>query len=229
MYANYSLVPVNRLCIQKSGSVLDQLPDIKPSGPQLVASLVRPLSAIINAYHSNPGPVKECLHEDKDVLWIMEVIGYGLSLHFYDNDQISAIRDCVVIYHEWFLALSSSQANNKLIPLPIRRDPNLYCQKIIGHLYNVFKPRKYADNDNINDLCSKQALLCHRILRLIINIASEKDNLINATTWECLLVFLLGINEELLKSQSHGEDIGTQIAERVISTLFEVRQLALIT
>lgn len=222
MYTNYSLVDVNRLCIQKSGSVLDQLPDI--NGPQLVTSLIRPLASLVNSANSSSGPLKECLQEDKDVLWIMEVIGYGLSLHFYDNNQMDAVRDCVNIYYEWFHALSPSQANNKFIPLPIQRDPNLYCQKMIGHLYNIFKPRKYADNDNIIDLSSKQALFCHRILRLIINIASDRDNLLNATTWECVLVFLLGINEELLKSQSHNEDIGTQIAERVISTLFEVNK-----
>lgn len=217
MYSDYSLLDVHQLCIQKAGSVLDQVPGI--NGPQLVSSLIRPLvSSTSNAAES----LQQCLQEDKDVLWFMEVIGYGLSLHFYDQDQVDAIRDCVNLYYEWFHALSPSLAANKFIPLPIRQDPNLYCQKIIGHLYNIFKPRTFTSNDNINDLSSKQAVFCHRILRLIINIATDKDNLMNAATWESLLVFLLGINEELLKSQNHSEGIGTQIAERVISTLFEV-------
>lgn len=234
MYTNYSLVDVHRLCVQKSGSVLDQLPDI--NGPQLVTSLIRPLVTLVSQQQSSSagasissGPLKECLQEDKDVLWIMEVIGYGLSLHFYEKDQIDAIRDCVNLYYEWFHALSPSQATNKFIPLPIQRDPNLYCQKIIGHLYNIFRPRRYTAADNLSDLSSKQAIFCHRILRLIINIASDRDNRMNAATWECLLVFLLGINEELLRSQNQSEDIGTQIAERVISTLFEVNNKSILS
>ena len=236
MYTNYAPIEVAQLCKRKSISVLDKLPQI--NGPQLVTSIIRPLVSLItnsatsvnvnNSNNNNNNNHEEslvqlqCLHDDKDVLWIMEVIGYGLSLPFYDKEQIDAVRDCVNIYYEWFHALSPTVAANKFIPAPIRRDPNLYCQKIIGHFYNIFRPRSFGSNDNINDLSSKQALFCHRILRLIINIATDRDNVIDAATWECLLVFLLGINEELLKSPIHNEDIGTHIAERVISTLFEV-------
>lgn len=216
MYAEFSLIDINEICIQKSISVLNKLPGV--NGPQLVTSLIKPLVNLINDKTES----NNCFQDDKDVLWIMEVIGYGLSLPLSDNEQYEAVRDCVKIYCEWLHALSVNLSHDKFIPKPIKQNPNLYCQKIIGHLYNTFLPRIFTNPESSNDFISKQALICHRILRLLIPIATEPDNVINSKTWECLLIFLLGINDKLLKSPTNVNDIGTQLADRVISTLFQV-------
>ncbi|KAH7646338.1 hypothetical protein HUG17_1876 [Dermatophagoides farinae] len=224
MFTEYALIDIEDICYQKSISVLNKLPEV--NGPQLVTSLIKPLvNNLINKSNKQNESFLNCFQDDKDVHWIMEVIGYGLSLPLADNEQYEAVRDCVNIYCEWLHALSPSLSQDKSIPYPIRHDPNIYCQKILGHLYNTFLPRTWnnqtTNTDAINDLISKQALICHRILRLVIAIATERDNVISAKTWEHLLIFLLGINEKLLKSPTDTNDIGTQIADRVISTLFQ--------
>ncbi|OTF71795.1 hypothetical protein BLA29_001486 [Euroglyphus maynei] len=226
MFSEYVLIDIGEICQQKSISVLNKLPDV--NGPQLVTSLIKPLVNNLNNKSNNKQneDFLDCFQDDKDVHWIMEVIGYGLSLPLADNEQYEAVRDCVNIYCEWLHALSPNLSKDKSIPYPIRHDPNIYCQKIFGHLYNTFLPRTWnnqtTNNEAINDLISKQALICHRILRLVIAIATEPDNVISAKTWEHLLIFLLGINEKLLKSPNDRDsDIGTQIADRVISTLFQ--------
>ena len=229
MFSEYALIDIGDICQQKSISVLNKLPDV--NGPQLVTSLIKPLvNNLINNKSNNKQNENflNCFQDDKDVHWIMEVICYGLSLPLADNEQYEAVRDCVNIYCEWLHSLSPSLSQDKFIPYPIRNDPNIYCQKIFGHLYNTFLPRTWNQQtiniEQINDLISKQALICHRILRLLITIANKSDNVINAKTWEQLLIFLLGINEKLLKSPTDKTDIGTQIADRVISTLFQVSQ-----
>ncbi|XP_027205285.2 ral GTPase-activating protein subunit beta [Dermatophagoides pteronyssinus] len=226
MFSEYALIDIGDICHQKSISVLNKLPDV--NGPQLVTSLIKPLvNNLINNKSNNKQNENflNCFQDDKDVHWIMEVICYGLSLPLADNEQYEAVRDCVNIYCEWLHSLSPSLSQDKFIPYPIRNDPNIYCQKIFGHLYNTFLPRTWNQQtiniEQINDLISKQALICHRILRLLITIANKSDNVINAKTWEQLLIFLLGINEKLLKSPTDKTDIGTQIADRVISTLFQ--------
>lgn len=223
MYNEYSIINVNAICVQRSLSVLSKLPEV--DGAQLVTSLIRPLISSGNSNSTANAEWVKCLQDDKDVYWIMEVFCYGLSLPLSDNDQYEAVRACVNFYHDWFQILSPNLSVDKNIPFPIKQDPNVFCQKIIGHLYNIFLPRNLRNHENITDSISRQAMLCHRILRCIIAVVTDKDNSLNAATWECLLIFLLGINEELLKSYVETNDIGTQMAERVITSLFQVSLL----
>lgn len=224
MYSEYSTIDINRICVQRSVSVLTKLPGV--NGPQLVTTLIKPIVSQINANSGENEHLLHCFNDDKDVHWIMEVICYGLSLPLSDNDHFEAVRDCINIYHDWFQVLSPTKNTNKFIPYPIQQDPNTYCQKIIGHFFNIFVSRSHRNQDN-SDIISRQALLCHRILRGVIGVVTDKDNILNAETWNSLLEFLLGINNELLKSYVETNDIGTQMADRVISSLFQV--IAIIT
>lgn len=149
------------------------------------------------------------LKTDRDVQWVMEVICFGLSLPINTTEQHEAIRDCVHIYCEWMYALIPHESAIKIIPSPIMNDPNHYYRRIIQHLYNVFIPRTNTNGTNSghssasadlnsNDIISRQALLCHRVLRTIGCITQDENNIMDRETWDLLLLFLLSINNSLL-------------------------------
>jgi len=64
----------------------------------------------------------------------MEALCYGLTLPA-DGDTVQL---CVDVYTDWLTALVSPRDS---IPLPIGREPNLYAQKILRHLYTLFLSR----------------------------------------------------------------------------------------
>lgn len=202
----------------------------------------------------------EYLENDGDVQWVMEVICYGLSLPISTTEQHEGVRDCVKIYCEWmFAVLPLPKTRDKIIPVPVRNDPNRYFRLIIHHLYNVFIRRpnlgstsysntrdsvignssssslnqhghisgtssnsRGSQDANPNDILSRQAVLCHRILRTLEAICAENDNLLDRESWETILIFLLGINDTLLSGPVDREDIGTNLCERIVKSLFEI-------
>lgn len=204
--------------------------------PQFVDSLVKQLVAsnenVGGGVESSDEPknASSILKSDEDVHWIMEVLCYGLTYPLTDNDQIDSFRDCVLIYCQWFQALaprSLASIEPSHIPRPIMDEPNIYCLKIIGHMYNIFvqlfdnlKPETVND-EHLNERIQRQALACHRFLRLIITVTTDKDNRLDIDTWECLLTFLLAINEELVEASSNNA-ASQHIDDRIISTLFQV-------
>uniref|UniRef100_A0A1B6CX62 Rap-GAP domain-containing protein n=1 Tax=Clastoptera arizonana TaxID=38151 RepID=A0A1B6CX62_9HEMI len=195
----------------ESGSVLEKFPST--SGRDVALSIVRQLATTLGITQAAE-PSK--LTIDKDVLWCMEVICYGLSLPLSEHD---AIRDCVHVYCEWLTAL---HPNPKLsVPKPICEDPNLYARKIISHFHNLFVPRKEEGADTIN----RQAVLCHRVLRTLQQVAQYSTTM-DRDTWEALLLFLLAINDTLLAPPTVKDDVGDQLCERVLSVLFEVWLMA---
>lgn len=173
------------------------------------------------------------LKTDRDVHWVMEVICYGLGLPISTTEHYETVRDCVQIYCEWMYALTPNKSQTKLIPYPIRDDPNHYFRRILQHLYNIFVPRigsiytlhNISNNTELSmtDIISKQALLCHRVLRTISTIAEDEHNLLDSESWDSgLLLFLLAVNDVLLAQPGEREDIGTHLCERVITVLFEI-------
>ncbi|CAG0878641.1 unnamed protein product [Darwinula stevensoni] len=156
------------------------------------------------------------LLEERDVDWSMEVICHGLTLPLSDHDTL---RDCVNVYCEWLSALCSLPKVS--VPRPVLEDPNLYCRKMIKHLYNLFVPR----HGDPPDITHKQAVLCHRVLRTLQTVAQTSANM-TYETWETLLLFLLSINDTLLSPPTIKDDIGDQLCERVLSVLFEIWLLA---
>ncbi|XP_056640565.1 ral GTPase-activating protein subunit beta isoform X3 [Diorhabda sublineata] len=196
---------------QENNSVLEKF-ELTIS-KEITTNLVRQLAS--NLGITQP-PEQSSLTTDKDVQWCMEVICYGLSLPLTEHE---AIKDCVNIYCEW---LTTLLLNPKIcVPKPLLDDPNIYCRKIIGHLRYLFIPRKGESFDIIH----RQAVLCHRVLRTLQQIAHE-SKILETVTWEILLLFLLDINHTLLSPPSVKDDIADQLCERVLSVLFEIWLIA---
>jgi hypothetical protein len=237
MYSEWTAIRATDICETSRISVLHKLAQI--NGPLLVNSCVKPLAQMLNTSTNAltntstnttvnvTNESNDYLQNDRDVLWIMEVICYGLSLPLSSAEQHEAVRDCVHVYCEWIQALTPQKAKFKSIPFPIRDDPNLYCRKIIEHIFNIFKPRSFGPNEsNVLDIISRQAVLCHRLLRTIECIAHDENNLMDRQTWDSLLTFLLAINDTLLSPPVESNDIGTQLCERIVSVLFEIWLIA---
>lgn len=74
------------------------------------------------------------------------------------------------------------------------------------------------------DTINRQAVLCHRVLRTLQQIARGPATL-ERETWESLLLFLIGINDALLAPPATREDAGEQLCERVLGVLLEVLYL----
>ncbi|RWS11211.1 Ral GTPase-activating protein subunit beta-like protein [Dinothrombium tinctorium] len=245
MYAEWATINVNKIVEENKWSILHKLPHI--NGQSVVNAVVKPLAnSLLNSSNATPVNITSSstnpsslhivdsdytsyLRTDRDVQWVMEVICYGLSLQIFTTEQHEAVRDCVTIYCEWMYAIIPNKATTKLIPFPIRDDANVYFRRMIQHLYNVFVPRTtfiQATNGvhdfNLNDLLSRQAVLCHRVLRTLQNIAEDETNQMDNESWDMLLIFLLAINDMLLAPPAEKEDIGTQLTERVISVLFDL-------
>lgn len=192
---------------EESQSVLEKFSP--GAGKEVALSIVRQLAANLGITQAaEPSP----LCTDKEVQWCMEVICFGLSLPLAEHDTV---RDCVNVYCEWLSALYSTP--KICVPKPIIDDPNFYARKIISHFHNLFVPRKGEGTDTIN----RQAVLCHRVLRTLQQIARGPATL-DRETWESLLLFLIGINDALLAPPATREDAGEQLCERVLGVLLEV-------
>ncbi|XP_018579922.1 ral GTPase-activating protein subunit beta isoform X2 [Anoplophora glabripennis] len=180
-----------------------------PVSKEVTLGLVRQLAS--NLGLTQP-PEPSSLTTDRDVQWCMEVLCFGLSLPLSEHE---AIKDCVNVYCEWLTALLP---NPKVcVPQPIIDDPNIYSRKIIAHLHYLFVPRKGEGFDTIN----RQAVLCHRVLRTLQQIAHH-SKVLERETWEALLLFLLAINDTLLSPPTVKDDVADQLCERVLSVLFEI-------
>ncbi|XP_006558747.1 ral GTPase-activating protein subunit beta isoform X5 [Apis mellifera] len=201
---------------EESQSVLEKFSP--GAGKEVALSIVRQLAANLGITQAaEPSP----LCTDKEVQWCMEVICFGLSLPLAEHDTV---RDCVNVYCEWLSALYSTP--KICVPRPIIDDPNFYARKIISHFHNLFVPRKgevwpFLYQDLGTDTINRQAVLCHRVLRTLQQIARGPATL-ERETWESLLLFLIGINDALLAPPATREDVGEQLCERVLGVLLEV-------
>lgn len=194
------------------------------------------------------------LDTDRDVNWLMEIIGYGLSMPFSLTGEQDSVKDCCTIYCEWLTSslLPYNEYNedkkyqqlSRLVPDPIRNEPNRYARKMFSHLYNVFLPRQnpsiitsspggagsvnsHKDQSEANlTAVSRQAVLCHRVLRTIESIAQNPMNLMDDETWNHLLALLLTVNDKLLSCPTEPDDIGTQLHDRILGVLFDLMLLA---
>ncbi|MEQ2238813.1 hypothetical protein ILYODFUR_037132, partial [Ilyodon furcidens] len=117
------------------------------------------------------------------VKWTMEVLCYGLSLPLDRN----TVKLCVDVYTDWMMALVSQPSST---PLPISRDPNLYVQRILRHLYILFLPR----SDQVSPFYMS---ICQQVLGSVQSLARE-TSVMSRETWETLLHFLLRINHIML-------------------------------
>ncbi|XP_018785172.1 PREDICTED: ral GTPase-activating protein subunit beta isoform X8 [Bactrocera latifrons] len=198
-------------CAAQSCSVLNKFP--ASAGREVTVSVVRQLASNLGITQ-NAEPSH--LVRDEEVNWCMDVICFGLSLPLQEHETI---KDCVNVYCEWLTALHPQPRIS--VPKPICEDANMYCRKIVSHFHNLFVPRQGESADTIN----RQAVLCHRVLRTLQQMAQISQTM-DRKTWEALLLFLLAINEVLLAPPTVKDDVGDQLCERVLSVLFEVWLLA---
>ncbi|XP_037831473.1 ral GTPase-activating protein subunit beta isoform X3 [Kryptolebias marmoratus] len=147
-------------------------------GRDVAVAVVKPLAAGLG----NPN-THSLLRTDRQVKWTMEVLCYGLTLPL-DRDTVKL---CVDVYTDWLMALVFHRSST---PPPINRDPNLYVQKILRHLYFLFLPRSDQESPVYLTLCQQVLSAVRSLVR--------KSSMMSRETWETLLHFLLRINHAML-------------------------------
>uniref|UniRef100_A0AAY5KQ07 Ral GTPase-activating protein subunit beta n=1 Tax=Esox lucius TaxID=8010 RepID=A0AAY5KQ07_ESOLU len=184
-------------------SVLHTFP--KGVGLEVANAVVKPLGTTMS-----PVATENILKTDKEVKWTMEVLCYGLTLPLEGD----TVKLCVDVYTDWMMALVTQRDS---IPQPVVKEPNLYVQVILKHLYNVFLPRYGADLSHIR--------LCQQVLTAVQKLARESVSMVRET-WEVLLLLLLRINDTLLAPPTIGVGVAEKLAEKLMAVLFEVWLLA---
>uniref|UniRef100_A0A8C6L2A7 Ral GTPase-activating protein subunit beta n=1 Tax=Nothobranchius furzeri TaxID=105023 RepID=A0A8C6L2A7_NOTFU len=175
-------------------------------GTEVANAVVKPLGTAVS-----PVATENILKTDKEVKWTMEVLCYGLTLPLEGD----TVKLCVDVYTDWMMALVSPRDS---MPQPVVKEPNLYVQTILRHLYNVFVPRPEQHSLNHIRLCQQVLTAVQKLARESVSMARE--------TWEVLLLFLLRINDTLLAPPSVGVGVAEKLAEKLMAVLFEVWLLA---
>ncbi|KAJ8714733.1 hypothetical protein PYW07_002958 [Mythimna separata] len=180
-------------------------------GRDVVLAVVKQLAS------HEPSP----LTTDAEVEWVLEVIRFGLSLPLVEHE---ALRDCVRVCCAWLAPLlppaPPAMPPPPALPPPVAAAPHKYARKILRHLHNLFVPRP----NESGDLISKQAVLCHRVLRLSRALAD--GGALGAREWKSLLLLLLAAASALLSPPAPHHSAAEQLCERVLCVLFEVWILA---
>ncbi|XP_071767266.1 ral GTPase-activating protein subunit beta-like isoform X9 [Centroberyx gerrardi] len=175
-------------------------------GTEVANAVVKPLGTAVS-----PVATENILKTDKEVKWTMEVLCYGLTLPLEGD----TVKLCVDVYTDWMMALVSPRDS---MPQPVVKEPNLYVQTILKHLYNVFVPR--PEQHSLNHI-----RLCQQVLTAVQKLARESVSMVRET-WEVLLLFLLRINDTLLAPPTIGVGVAEKLAEKLMAVLFEVWLLA---
>uniref|UniRef100_A0A3Q3IWP6 Rap-GAP domain-containing protein n=1 Tax=Monopterus albus TaxID=43700 RepID=A0A3Q3IWP6_MONAL len=175
-------------------------------GTEVANAVVKPLGTAVS-----PVATENILKTDKEVKWTMEVLCYGLTLPLEGD----TVKLCVDVYTDWMMALVSPRGS---MPQPVVKEPNMYVQTILKHLYNVFVPRPEQHSLNHIRLCQQVLTAVQKLARESVSMARE--------TWEVLLLFLLRINDTLLAPPTVGVGVAEKLAEKLMAVLFEVWLLA---
>ncbi|XP_014872260.1 ral GTPase-activating protein subunit beta-like [Poecilia latipinna] len=196
-----------QLVVQSDQGHLSVLHTYPPSvGTEVANAVVKPLGTAVS-----PLATENILKSDKEVKWTMEVLCYGLTLPLEGD----TVKLCVDVYTDWMMALVSPKDS---MPQPVVKEPNMYVQTILRHLYNVFVPR--PEQHSLNHI-----RLCQQVLTAVQKLARESVSMVRET-WEVLLLFLLRINDTLLAPPSVGVGVAEKLAEKLMAVLFEVWLLA---
>lgn len=128
-------------------------------GTEVANAVVKPLGTAVS-----PVATENILKTDKEVKWTMEVLCYGLTLPLEGD----TVKLCVDVYTDWMMALVSPRDS---MPQPVVKEPNMYVQTILKHLYNVFVPR--PDQHSLNHI-----RLCQQVLTAVQKLARESVSML---------------------------------------------------
>ena len=123
--------------------------------------------------------------------WIFEVLKYGLLA----VDDVS-LTEVVGLYCNWMSVLLPYPSSN--IPDIIKTDANHVVRVMFRHIYRLFT--------NINPLVTVPSFLevaCNTVLTTLENIG-QQSAVMEAATWDSLLLLLLGLTDLLLSPPGPG-------------------------
>uniref|UniRef100_A0A1I8JR06 RALGAPB_N domain-containing protein n=1 Tax=Macrostomum lignano TaxID=282301 RepID=A0A1I8JR06_9PLAT len=156
-----------------------------------------------------------CLDTQQEVAWTMEAICYGLTLPFSRASPADTDETASCCYPR------PSCRDEVTIPRMLKEDPNLYCRRMLAHLFNVFVPRRDLTGggrsacsvwrvSTVSDVGASggggavaddglryQLTVCKNVLLKCVEI-TEKSRIITPETWETILEFLLIVNDVIL-------------------------------
>ena len=200
-------------------------------GRDVVQSIIKPLTDLENAAPvkntdpSTPPPRPASnLTTKEEVLWTMQVIGFGLTLPLSER---ALIASCLDVYSTW---LSALYLPKKTLPQPVVDDPGPYAQIIFKQFCYIFMPRvdmyplvaaAHHGQASVLAQLSNHAVLCDRVLQITHNLIRQKGRKLSTQTWNALLEYLLKILDLSLSPPSDTTGLGPMLCNTLIHVLFE--------
>ena len=200
-------------------------------GRDVVQSILKPLTELSNTTtvknidpNAPPNRPESNLTTKDEVLWTMQVIGYGLTLPLTERGLIAS---CLEVYNSW---LSAVYQPKKTLPPPIVEDPCPYTQIIFKQFCYVFEPRFEAYNlvaaahhghANVLAQMSNHAVLCDRVLQITHHLIRHKSTKLSMESWNALLEYLLKVVDVSLSPPSDVTGLGPMLCDKLIHVLFE--------
>lgn len=170
-----------------------------------------------------PRPASNLTSKD-EVLWTMQVIGFGLTLPLAERNLIAS---CLEVYDSWLSALYHPR---KTLPQPIMDDPGPYAQIIFKQFCYVFVPRvdiyplvaaHHHGQASVMAQQSNHAVLCDRVLQITHHLVRHKATKLSSETWNVLLEYLLKILDMSLSPPTDGMGLGSMLCDKLIHVFFE--------
>ena len=200
-------------------------------GREVVQSILKPLTdlgTITTVKNTDPNappnrPVSN-LSTREEVLWTMQVIGFGLTLPLSERALIAA---CLEVYDSWLSALYQPK---KTLPPPISEDLSPYVQIIFKQFCYVFVPRVdiypivaavHHSQASVLAQLSNHAVLCDRVLQITHHLVRHKATKLSMESWNVLLEYLLKIVDLSLSPPADGSGLGSMLCDKLIHVLFE--------
>ena len=149
----------------------------------------------------------------------MSVMSESFNLALSKHDLI---EKCVNIYTDWLtqMFLPKSDQSTNLVQI-LNEDRNYLTATILSHFMRLFQSRK---GEPIEFLKFQEAM-CNKILNLMKKLAND-STVFDNEIWEYFLIFLMGVNRQLLVPLTLGNDLADHLCENLLIALFEVSFLS---
>ena len=175
MWSDWTAISVHDRC---DPSLLEKFP-------------VKNASIILGSVTSSSKNLSKKIQTQSELDWIFEVLKYGLLC---GNE--ASLPEVVDLYCDWLSVLLPYPSQN--IPVIILKDANHKVRQMFRHIYRLFM--------NINSLVPAPSYLevaCNTVLTTLENIG-QLSSVMEADTWDSLLLLLLGLTDLLLSPPGPG-------------------------